>query len=344
MSHALPGDGTTPHGCNSRSRPATSVAAILRRLSGLCILAVASLLVGCTSPGDTEGRSATDAPASPDTMNVTDALGRSVVFSHPPRRVISLAPNLTEIVYATGAGSRLAAVTSSCNFPAAADTLAHVDALPVDFEAVAARNPELVLATEQINAPRDADTFAAIDVPVYFFSFPTVQSVFNAVRRTGELLGTTEAAADTARALEASLDRLRRRTARIDTTDRPRVLVLIGDETLYAFGGGSYVHTLVNAAGGRSVTAGLDAAAPTLSEEYVIQQQPDVIVGAFGADYDTDRLLALHPTWDVVPAIQHGRVYSLPPELLLRPGPRLVQGAEAMAEVLHPGLFAAPSP
>jgi ABC-type Fe3+-hydroxamate transport system substrate-binding protein len=277
-------------------------------------------------------------------MRVTDALGRSVAFSHPPRRVISLAPNVTEIVYAAGAGSRLVAVTSSCNYPPAADTLAHVDALPVDFEAVAARNPDLVLATDQINAPRDADTFAAIDVPVYFFSFPTVQSVFDAVRRTGQLLGAERAAADTARALEGSLDRLRRRTAPIDTTDRPRVLVLIGDETLYAFGGASYVHTLVEAAGGRSVTAGLDAAAPTLSEEYVIQQQPDVIVGAFGADYDTGRLLDLHPTWDVVPAIQNDRVYSLPPELLLRPGPRLVQGAEAMAEVLHPGLPAAPSP
>lgn len=316
---------------------------------GLLFLLTASLLVGCTSPADTDGPTASDSTASPhtvsaDTMTVTDALGRSVTFSYPPQRIISLAPNLTEIVYAAGAGSRLSAVTSSCNYPPAADTLDHVDALPVDFEAVAARNPGLVLATDQINAPRDAETFEAIDVPIYFFSFPTVQSVFDAVRRTGEIMGTRAAAADTTRALEDALDRLQRRTARLDTADRPRVLVLIGDETLYAFGGSSYVHTLVNAAGGRSITADLDAAAPTLSEEYVIQQQPDVIVGAFGADYDTSRLLDLHPTWDVVPAIQNGRVYSLSPELLLRPGPRLVQGAHAMAEVLHPGLAAAPSP
>jgi ABC-type Fe3+-hydroxamate transport system substrate-binding protein len=118
------------------------------------------------------------------------------------------------------------------------------------------------------------------------------------------------------------------------------VLVLIGDDTLYSFGDGSYVHNLVELAGGRSITASIDTKAPTLSEEYVLKEKPDVIVGAWGSDYDSDRLLKLHPTWDVVPAVQNGRVYSLPSSLLLRPGPRLVQGARRMAAYLHPDRFA----
>ena len=271
---------------------------------------------------------------------VTDALGRSVRFQHPVSRLVSLAPNLTEITFAAGGGRRLVAGTRSDDFPPPVDTLPKISALPVDFEAIAAQRPGLVVATDQVNAPRAADTFDALDLPVYFFSFDQVRDVFDGIRQMGRLLGTASAAADSAAALEASFDALRARTDDLGDGDRPRVLVLIGDETLYAFGGSSYVHTLVEAAGGRSITADLEASAPTLSEEYVLEQRPDVIVGAWGADYDPDRLERLHPTWDVVPAVASGRVYSLDPDLLLRPGPRLVDGAWAIARHLHPSRFA----
>lgn len=295
---------------------------------------IVGALTGCGAETDTA------APNAHDTVSdttVTDALDRSVRLRRPVDRVVSLAPNLTEIVYAAGAGSTLVAVTTSDDFPPAVDTLPKVSSLPVNFEAIASQRPDLVLATDQINAPRDAGTFEALDLPIYFFSFTSLDDVLEAIRTTGRLLGTPTAAADSARALRDRLAALRNRTDALD--DRPRVLVLIGDDTLYAFGRGSYVHTLVEIAGGVSVTASMDAQAPTLSDEYVLQQKPDVIVGAFGANYDPQRLLDLHPTWDVVPAVRDGRVYSLPPSLLLRPGPRLVHGATHMAEILHPDVF-----
>jgi ABC-type Fe3+-hydroxamate transport system substrate-binding protein len=254
-------------------------------------------------------------------------------------RVVSLAPNLTEIVHAAGAGSSLVAVTSSGDHPPPVDTLPHVSALPVDFEAVAAQEPDLVLATDQINAPGDADTFEALDVPIYFFSFDTLDDILDGVRTTGQLLGTEAVAADSAAALRREIDALRTRTRSIPTDQRPRVLVLVGDDTLYSFGEDSYVHTLVKLAGGRSVTADLDTQAPTLSEEYVLQQEPDVIVGLWGTEYDPDRLLDLHPTWDVVPALQNDRVYGLPADLVARPAPRVVEGARRLARRLHPEQF-----
>jgi ABC-type Fe3+-hydroxamate transport system substrate-binding protein len=286
---------------------------------------------GCPSPD-----------ADTTVTRVTDDLGRAVEISTPVRRVVSLAPNLTEVVHAAGAGSTLVGVTKSADYPPAVDTLPTISALPVDFEAVTARNPDLVLATDQINAPRDAETFDALDVPVYFFSFASLDDVLDAIRTTGQLLGTAEAAADSARALQKQIEALRTRTA--DVHDRPRVLVLIGDDTLYAFGQGSYIHTLVELAGGRSITDSLETQAPTLSEEYVLTAKPDVILGAWGADYDPSRLLSLHPTWDIVPAVKNDRVYSLPQDLLLRPGPRLVDGARRMAHRLHPALFPPSTP
>ena len=283
------------------------------------------LLAGCSADPDATS------PA-----RYTDDLGRTVEIDRPVERVVSLAPNLTELAFAAGGGSRLVAVTSSDDYPPAVDTLDHVSALPVDFEALTAQEPDLVLATDQVNPPGDTDTFGALDLPVYFFSFSSLDDVFDAIERMGTLLGTEQAARDSARALRQRAETLRTQTADIPRSERPRVLVLIGDETLYSFGKESYIHTLVEMAGGRSITDSLDAQAPTLTDEFVLTEKPDVIVGAWGPDYDPDRLQSLHPTWDIVPALQNDRVYSLPADLLLRPGPRLVDGAWRLAAQLHP--------
>lgn len=266
----------------------------------------------------------------------SDDLDRTVNLTRPVNRVVSLAPNLTELVYAAGAGSTLVAVTTADDYPPAVDSLDRVSALPVDFEAVAMHEPDVVLATDQVNPPGDTETFSALDLPVYFFSFSSLTDVFDGLRTMGRLLGTAQTARDSARALEQRLKTLRARTQGIPTDERPRVLVLIGDDTLYSFGSGSYIHTLVEVAGGRSITDSIDSNAPTLSEEYVLTEKPDVIIGAWGSDYDTERLLTLHPSWDVVPAIRNNRVYSMESSLLLRPGPRLVWGAWQMAHFLHP--------
>lgn len=252
----------------------------------------------------------------------------------PTERVVTLAPNLTEIVFAAGAGHKLVGTSTADDYPPAVDTLSRFSALPVDFEAITALQPDLILATDQVNTPRDAETFATLDLPVYFFSFSTVEDVWASIRTTGQLLETASAAEAVADSLETALASLRARTDPI--RHRPRVLFLIGDDTLYAFGAQSYIHTLIEAAGGQSITVNIETQAPTLSEEYVLTQQPDVIIGAFGVDYDPDRLLDLHPSWDVIPAVQNDRVYSLNPNLLLRPGPRLVEGAWQIARRLHP--------
>ena len=299
------------------------------RSVGLLLLMVV-LVGGCgDAASDDEGRT------------VTDDLERSVALDPAIQRVVSLAPNLTEIAHAAGAGNRLVAITSSGDYPPPVDTLPHVSALPVDFEAVAAQKPDLVLATDQINAPGDTDTFEALDVPIYFFSFGSVDDILTSIETMGRLLGTETAAADSAAALHSSLDALRARTDSIPDAERPRVLVLVGDDTLYSFGRGSYVHTLVDVAGGKSITADIETQAPTLSDEYVLQEKPDVILGLWGSDYDPDRLLDLHPTWDVVPALKNDRVLSVPTSLLARPGPRVVEGARRLARHLHPDRFSA---
>ena len=129
----------------------------------------------------------------------------------------------------------------------------------------------------------------------------------------------------------------RQTTDRAD--ERPLTLFLIDDKMLFAFGSESYMHALIDLAGGRSATAEIEAVRPVLNEEFVLTRKPEVIFGAFGEDYDPARLLEHHPTWDIGPAVRDGRIYGLNPDLLLRPTPRLLEGVRHMAQHLHPDLF-----
>ncbi|HET6566407.1 MAG TPA: helical backbone metal receptor, partial [Rhodothermales bacterium] len=222
------------------------------------------------------------------------------------------------------------------DYPPAVDTLPHFSALPVDFEKIATLRPDLALATDQVDSPKDAETLTALGIPVYFFSFKTLQSVLDAIRTTGDLLKTQARANAAADSLQAQIDTLRARTAR---APRPRVLMLIGDEELYAFGNESYTHELIRLAGGNSITDSIGTANPVLSEEFVLAARPDVIVGTWGQNYDAHRLVEHHPALASVPAIRSGRIYSLDPSLITRPGPRLIEGARRLAALLHPELF-----
>lgn len=295
-------------------------------------------------PGSSDSDStASTAPTAESLRTFSDDLGREVTLSGV-ERIVSLAPNLTEIAFAAGAGSKVVAVGKSDDFPPAVDSLPHVGVLPVDVEAIVAQQPDLVLATTQVNSPRDADAFAAVDVPAYYFAFPTLQSVFGGIRRMGELAGTQAAARDSAAALEARFSRIESRTDSVlaslspnqpDSLARPTVLVLAGSDVLYSFGNGSYVHTMVEAAGGHSITQSIENAAPTLSEEFVLNARPDVIVGAFDSDDPAQVLLDNHPSFDLLPAVKNGRVYSIDSDLLFRPGPRVVKGTDQLSTFLH---------
>ncbi len=302
-------------------RPARSFRRLTAGTFRLALLAL--LAAGC---------SRAEAPQEPG-ATFTDDLGRTVRLDIPAQRVVTLAPSLTEIVFAAGAGHRLVGVGQPDDYPPEVDALPRVAVFPPDFEAITALRPDLVLGTDQVNSPRAAETFDALGFPVAFFTFTRLADVVEAVRTVGGLLGTEARAAAAADVLERRIDALRTRT---DTTAaRPSVLFLIGDDVLYSFGSESYMHELIALAGGRSVMADVAAVAPVLNDEFVLTARPDVIVGPWGEGYDPARLLGHHPTWDVVPAVRDGRIYGIDPDIVLRPGPRLVDAAYRLAALLE---------
>lgn len=269
---------------------------------------------------------------APPGRPVQDDLGRTVAVPARITRIVSLAPSVTELIYAAGAGSKLVAVTDADDYPPEVAGLERIQALPVNREAVVVLRPQLVLASEQVNDPRDADALATLGIPTWFVVVDSLGDVTRAIRDLGALLGTEPAANRTADSLDALHAAL---LATPEPPSRPGVLLLVGDRSLFSFGGQSYAHDLVRLAGGRSVTADLTTKAPVLSDEFVLDAAPDVIVGAFGTEYDPGRLLGLHPTWTSVPAVRNHAVHSIDPDLILRPGPRLFSGVLAIREALR---------
>ena len=267
--------------------------------------------------------------ASETTRTFTDDLGRTVRVPARPQRVVPLAPSLTEMVAAAGGLDRLAARTPYCDHPAAALGLPTVSTYPLDRERVLALGADLVVGTDQINDPGEGDALAALGVPAVYLHFGALADVPRGLRTLGRLLGTAPVAERAARRFEA---RLAARPA-ADSASAPDVLVLIGDDVLYAFGGASYVHDLVVLAGGRSATAEFSGEGVTLSPEWVLDRSPDVVI-VLQSGYTADDLAAAQPTWRALPALVAGRVCGVDADLVSRPGPRLADGLDALAACL----------
>ena len=289
------------------------------------ILSVVTLVATACGP--------TDRPEDAEVV-LTDAIGRSVSLMLPVERVLSLAPNLTEIVYAVGGGDRLAAASQADSFPPEVSELPQFSTFLLDHERIVELNPGLLLATDEINSPTDADALAEVGIPTYFFSFANIASISAAMRLTGELLGLDGEPAATA--FEAAVDSVRAATER---RPKPRTLLLIGDDVLYAFGRESFASEAVRAAGGDNLTDAFEGRSAVLSDEFVLEAEPEVIIVLTDeAAYTSEQLLEKHPTWDIVPAVRNGRVHGIHPDSLSRPGPRLTLGLAQLVSLLHPDL------
>ena len=269
--------------------------------------------------------------------DVRDDLGRAVALEATPRAVLPLAPNVTELVAVAAGTDRLAGVALSDDFPAGIAGLPRFQSYPLDTEAVVALQPDLAIGSDDVNPAEVADGLAELGVPAYLFQFDEVADVPRALRTLDTLLavsGGAPAAADFERRVAAVQDA-------VGPFGRPRVLLLVGDETLYAFGRDSYASELVRLAGGDNLTDLYPGAAAQPSDEAVLEMSPEVIFVLAGPDYDLSSLVQKHPSFLTTPAVQNRRVYGIDPALVSRAGPRLVEGLEQLARRLHPEAFAA---
>jgi len=239
----------------------------------------------------------------------------------PPARVVTLAPHLAELVFAAGAGERLAGVTAYTDYPAAAASLPRIgDAFRVDMERIAVIDPDLILAWEGGTPAALTDRLRELGYTVMVVRTRSVDDVAAAIRRIGERLGTAETAdragAAFLRELEAAV------SGHADA--RPlRVFYQVASRPLYTVNGGHYISELIRLCGGRNVFSDLGELAPVVTVESVLSRDPELILAPAGEAGVLERWRA----WQSLAAVRAGNLRTVPPDTLARPSPRLVQGA-----------------
>ena len=275
------------------------------------------------------------------TREVTDEAGRRVRLATHIDRIVSLAPNLTEIVYAVGAGDRLVGDTEYCDYPAPARNVAKVgDTIHPSIERIIALKPQIVLVSTASQLEAFTKQLDEQKIAVYVTNPGSLEEVFRSIATLGDLFGTHEQAAT----LVADL---RRRTDAVEATIKGTkpvaVFYQLSGEPLYTIGRESFLTDLVRRAGGVSVTAEVAGAFPRYSDEAALAARPDAIIlpsgDAMGAANST-----VASSLRNSPAALNNRVYKISDDHLSRPGPRLVDGLEEMARALHPEAFRVRSP
>ncbi len=267
---------------------------------------------------------------------IQDEAGRTLHL--PPRveRFISLAPNLTEIAYAIGAGDRLVGNTTFCDYPEDAKKVVKVgDTLQPSIERILALRPQVVLVSTASQLEAFTKQLDEHGIGVYVTDPHDLEGVFRSIEGLGAVLNQSERA-------NQVVKQLRERAAAVTEqtkSARPvRVFYQLSAQPLYTAGRDSFVTDLIRRAGGMSVTADVPEAWPLYSQESAVAARPEAIVlptgGSMGAA-NADVAESLKRS----PAVLAGKVYKINGDLLVRPGPRAVDGLEELARALHPEVF-----
>ena len=301
------------------------------------LLLVASACGAATAPFQSQQPSPTaTAAAAAFPTTVTDFQNRSVTVAQRPERIVSIGPSITEFVFALGAGPRVVGADDFSDEPAAAKQVEKVGGIKVNFEKVVSLKPDLVLSVKFSDGTIEKLTSAGLLVLVV-----DPQSAGD-VARTAILLGRAVGSDGNAMArdIQKRIDDVRAKTS--TATTKPRVYHEIdaSDPTkIFTVGPGSYIHDLIEIAGGQNIAARATSAYPQLSAEEILRSDPEIIVLA-AAEYSAKPdQVAARTGWSVISAVKNKRIVTIAPNLINRPGPRVGEAAEAYAKLVHPELF-----
>ncbi len=269
---------------------------------------------------------------------VTDHLGRRVDVPSRPQRIVSLAPSLTETLYALGAGNRVAGVTEYCDYPAEAKTKTKVGGMiNPNIERLVALRPDLTLITKEGNRRETLEALERLGIPVYVVETARLENISRALRDLGKVIGESA----TGEALAGDLDR---RIGAIRTAVRGqaprRTLFLVWLQPLITVGHETFLDDLMESAGASSVSRSQSQPWPKMSVEEILRQDPEYILVPQSNDFSPTRDdLARVPGWRELSAVRNDRILYLN-EAIQRPGPRIGEMLESLARLLHPDAFA----
>jgi len=254
-----------------------------------------------------------------------------------PQRIISLAPSVTETLFALGAGDRLVGVSSYCDYPAAAKAIDEVGTfLQPNVERIIAKRPDLVIAVPSPGNRAPVERLQALGVEVLVVNPERIDTILAAIGAIAAAVGTPEAGAALVAKIEAELAAVE---ARLKGVTPVRTLLLVGRSPFVAAGPGTYQDELITRAGGVNVAADTGQSWPNLSLELIVAEAPQVIIDASMGSEELAGGAAVRSFWDTfptIPAVRDQRIHGYRAYELLRPGPRVAETLATVAGFIHP--------
>jgi iron complex transport system substrate-binding protein len=266
-----------------------------------------------------------------DVRPVTDDLGRTVIIPTNITRVVSLAPNLTELVFAVGAGDKLVGVTTYCNYPPQAKEIAKVgDTQAPNIETIIALKPDLVLISTASQLEGTLSQLERQRIPVFVVAPKNLEDIVRSIRTFGKIFDIEDKAERAAVEVESQIRSVSENTSK---REKPRVFMQISRDPLFTIGADSFLIDIIEKAGGEPVTKQIPTAYPRLSRETAAALKPDVIILTTSEDNAEP-----NDAFSNSPAMLRRKIYRLDADILSRPGPRSVIALSDIARLLHPDM------
>lgn len=266
-------------------------------------------------------------------ISVTDDLGRVVKLVNAPHRIISLAPSITETLFAIGAGKQVAGVTDFCNYPPEARLKDRVGGMTnPSIETIVGLKPDLIVVSMEGNVREDFNKLLEIGAPVFVSNPRTLSGIHKSIRDIGLLTGHADSSLRLVRAMQRSEDSIRSLA-----TVTKHVLLIVSLHPLIVVGSRTFLTELLELAGGENIAGSSPSTYPTLSREAVVAANPDLIIVMKDALSNIDELIRLFPEWKTLRAFQEHKVFHIDSDMVSRPGPRAVEALIHLHRIIHEG-------
>lgn len=265
-------------------------------------------------------------------IRVLDDSGQAVVLQRPASRIVSLAPHITELLFAVGAGEAVSGASEYSDYPVAAQAIPRVGGgSGLDLEVILALRPELVVAWGSGSPPGQMQRLRQLGIPVFVSEPQVMTDIASSLERLGQLTGHET---DAALAIRSFTERHRMLRERYAASSPVRVFYQIWQQPLMTINGDHLVSDVIRLCGGANIFAELPELAPVVSLESVLKRDPEVIIAGSDAA-DAPALTAQWQRWAGISAVQGRHLHTIRRELLVRHTPRILDGAEQMCEILE---------
>ncbi len=277
-------------------------------------------------------------PAEGKDRLVTDEAGRKVKIPYPAKRIISLAPSITEILFALGLNEEIAAITKFCDYPEAALSKPRIGGfVNPDVEKIVSLKPDLIIGIRDGNRMDTVDRLNDFGFPVYLIDPKGFDGVMGTIKNIGEVVGREK---ESRRMIKEMVDKRENIVTLTRSLSKPKVFFQVGDAPLITVGKGTLADDLIRLAGGRSISENESVNYPSYGIETILAKAPEIIImTSMDSKKDHMNLVKRWQNWKSIPAVKMNAIHVIDSNLVDRPTPRIAEGLELLVRIIHPGVL-----